>query len=67
MPNQGNKSKGQSGIVQKKKTPTMPSTEKQGTEGNAAKQSNEGNDQKGDTGSSTNGESKTASGGSEND
>lgn len=67
MPNQGNKSKGQSGIVQKKKTPTMPSKEKQGTEVNAAKHSNGADGQKGDTGSSANEESKTSSGGSGND
>jgi hypothetical protein len=67
MPNQGNKSKGQAGIVQKKKSSTVPSKEKQATEVNAAKHSNGADGQKGDTGSSANKESKKTSGSSGND
>ena len=62
MPNQGNKSKGRSGIVQKKRKPTMPAIEKQDSEGKATKDSNA---KKADTGSSAKEENKTAGGGND--
>jgi hypothetical protein len=47
MPNKANKSKDQSNIVKPKKTPTMPSTEKEAKERSSPKKSNGGN--KGDS------------------
>jgi hypothetical protein len=58
MPNEANKSKEKTGIVQKKKKPTMPDIEQQGTEGNTTKQSKGSNTQKGDTGGQVKGQSK---------
>jgi hypothetical protein len=65
MPNQGNKSKGQSGIVQKKKSTTMPGTQKQGT-ASATKHSRGDNGQTA-AGSDSKGGSKTIPDGSAND
>ena len=67
MPNQGNKSKGRTDLVQKKRKPTMPATESQDKDGNAAKHKNDSKAQKGDTGSSAKEESKKSSGNSGND
>jgi hypothetical protein len=65
MPNQGNKSKGQSGIVQKKKQSTTPSTPKKGTAG-ATKHSRNDNGQSA-AGSDSKGGSKSMPDGSAND
>ncbi|HZG25837.1 MAG TPA: hypothetical protein VEZ17_14705 [Chitinophagaceae bacterium] len=67
MPNEANKSKSKTGIVQKKRKPTMPVTDKQKTEGQAAKDSNASNAQKSATASSARKGSKKASGDSGND
>ncbi|MDB5245749.1 MAG: hypothetical protein JWQ40_143 [Segetibacter sp.] len=64
MPNQGNKSKGQSGIVQKKKQSTTPSTQKKGT-ASATKHSRDDNGQSA-AGSDSKGGSKTISEGDGN-
>lgn len=65
MPNQGNKSNGKSGIVQKKKSSTMPGTQKQGT-ASATKHSRDDNGQSA-AGSDSKGGSKKISDGSAND
>jgi hypothetical protein len=65
MPNQGNKSKGQSGIVQKKKSATAPSTPKKGT-ASATKHSRDENGQSA-SGSDGKGGSKTISDGTPSD
>jgi hypothetical protein len=64
MPNQGNKSKGQSGIVQKKKTSTAPSTPKKGTASATKHSSDDGQNA---AGSDSKGGSKTISDGGAND
>ncbi len=65
MPNQANKSNDKSGIVKPKEKSTMPSTQKEGTKGNAINQSNGG--KKGAAGGSSKGGSKTISSGSGNE
>jgi hypothetical protein len=65
MPNQGNKSKAKSGIVQKKKNATVPDTPKHGT-ASATKHSRGENGQSA-AGSSSKGGSKTISNGDGND
>ncbi len=65
MPNQGNKSKGQSGIVQKKKQSTTPSTPKKGTA--SATKHSRSDDGQSAAGSDSKGGSKTISDGSAND
>ncbi len=65
MPNQANKSNDKSGVVKPKEKSTMPSIQKEGTKGNASKQSNGG--KKGASGGSAKGGSKTTSRGSGND
>lgn len=67
MPNQANKSKDNSGIVQKKRKPTVPAIDKQGTEGNATKKSKGKKAQNGDTGSPAKDESQTAASNTRND
>jgi hypothetical protein len=57
MPNQGNKSNGKSGVVQQKKSSTMPSSQKRGT-ASSTKHNKGDNGQKLDTGTSGNGGSK---------
>src|SRR4051812_24380848 len=64
MPNQGNKSKGRTGIVHPKKNSTMPSTQKHGT-ASATKHSRDDNGQSA-AGNDGKGGSKTISSGSEN-
>jgi hypothetical protein len=64
MPNQGNKSNGQSGVVRKKKTQTTPNTQKKGT-ASATKHSRDDNGQSA-AGSDGKGGSKTISDGSAN-
>ena len=66
MPNQGNKSNGKSGVVQKKKTSTMPSSPQEHGNASATKHSRDENG-KSASGSSGKGGSKTISDGNAND
>ena len=66
MPNQGNKSNGNSGIVKPKKNSTEPATQKKGT-ASATKHSRDENGKSAAGGSSKGGSKTISNGGSGND